>query len=106
MNARHLKYSRKRVLWLITVFSFPLIVGFSTGFVAYYIIYVLLVIFVKAYPYVTVFLLGAGLFTVMKTLSGVYFGFREVMSPSLRKTTIWFALIVAFGLLLAALLIF
>jgi hypothetical protein len=100
-QAKRLQRCHGKLYLRVLIFFLPMIFGFSVGFLIYYIIQRFLVLYIGAFPFVVVFLLLVSLFTVMRTLVGIYFGLDDIMNPSLRKITAWFAFIVAFGLLLA-----
>jgi hypothetical protein len=100
-QAKHLQRCYGKLYLRVLIFFLPMIFGFIAGFLIYYIIQRFLALYIGAFPFVVVFLLLMSLFTVIKTLIGIYFGLDDIMNPSLRKITAWFAFIVAFGLLLA-----
>lgn len=97
--------SGKKTYPVALAFFTPIFVGIGIGVVAYYMLYALSVLFMASIGYIVALLLVASLFYVTWLLIRLYFKPNEKINPTLRKTTMVFSLMVAFGLLLLSLYI-
>jgi hypothetical protein len=93
----------KTYFFLLSIFL-PLLIGMGIGFVLYYTLFGLSVLFIATFGYLVAVLLVAGIFYMVRLLINLHFKPKE-LKPFLQNVVIWLSLAVSFGLLVVALFV-